>query len=197
MEEIEVWKSLDFMNYPEYEVSNMGRVKSLKRGKEKILHQEKNKNGYLRIQLCSNNKKNFSVHRLVASAFLENPENLSCVNHKNEIKTDNRVENLEWVSYKYNNNYGTRNERISESNKDKPKSEEHKQNLQTPIIQLTINNKFIKEWFGATQASQDLNLSQGNITACCRKKRNKCGGYKWVYKSDYKPTNTQLELQFD
>ena len=98
-----------------YEVSSYGRVRSLDRydnrncfRKGKVLSPAKDKNGYLKVVLNCNGKcKTINVHRLVALTFLPNPDNLPCVNHKNEDKTDNRVDNLEWCTVKYNLSYGT------------------------------------------------------------------------------------------
>ena len=106
MEE-EIWKPIkDFEGY--YEVSNMGRVRSLnykRTGKEKILKNIGDYKGYLEIVLTKNGKqKQFKVHRLVAEAFIPNPENKPCIDHINTVKSDNRVENLRWVTYKENSN---------------------------------------------------------------------------------------------
>lgn len=100
-----------------YQVSNKGRVRSLRRGK--IISQGTNR-GYYRVQLYKNGERNdFQVQRLVATAFIPNPENKPEVNHINENKLDNRVENLEWVTHEENVNHGTRNNRISQAHKDR------------------------------------------------------------------------------
>ena len=97
-----------------YEVSNMGNVRNVRRNK--LLRLPKTNNRYIRISLCKNGiKTGLTVHRLVAEAFLPNPDNLPEVNHKDEDKTNNRVENLEWCNHKYNMNYGTRNIRAKET----------------------------------------------------------------------------------
>lgn len=190
MEKTEVWKSLDFMGYPDYEISTLGRVKSLNyrhTGKEKILKYGKGSKGYLFVNLYKDGKRKlFRVHKLVSLAFIPNPLNLPQINHKDENKENNKVENLEWCTVIQNLNYGTRNERVSKSNKGKPKSEEHKQNLRKanskPILQFSLSGEFIREWDSATSASKELNIYQSNITNCCKSKLKTCGGFLWKYK---------------
>ena len=119
---MEEWK--DIKGYEGiYQISNKGRVKSLnynRTGKEKIREGTVDNTGYKIISLSKNGKeKKYSIHRLVAQAFLPNPDNLPVVNHKDENKLNNNVENLEWCTHKYNCNYGTRNERTSKKNRKK------------------------------------------------------------------------------
>lgn len=122
--EQEIWK--DIPGYEGlYQVSNLGRVKAppkcVGRGKkylvgERMLSLKPTRRGYVRVHLDKDgDRKFFSVHRLVAMVFIDNPLGLPCVNHKNEIKDDNRVDNLEWCTEEYNSNFGSRNLRISES----------------------------------------------------------------------------------
>lgn len=125
----EVWSDIkDYEGY--YQVSNHGRVRSVDRyvikdrtgnlafKKSRIIAINKQNSGYLYVTLNKCNKnKNFLVHRLVAEAFIPNPDNLEQVNHKDEVKTNNYVDNLEWCTRKYNCNYGTVRQRISQSKK--------------------------------------------------------------------------------
>jgi hypothetical protein len=112
-----------------YEVSNKeGRIRSVKTGK--ILKPGKDKCGYSHVTLCKDGKTSrFQVHRLVATAFIPNPDNLPVVNHKDENPSNNCVDNLEWCTVKYNVNYGTCKQRMSEAHKGKQLSEEHKRKM--------------------------------------------------------------------
>lgn len=130
---MEIWKSIDGYNGL-YEVSNFGNVKrvshktKLKNGAirtfdEKLKKQGTDKDGYKTVMLyIGRNKKLFKVHRLVALAFIDNPNNLPMINHKDENKANNNINNLEWCDVLYNNNYGTRNKRLSESKKGKKRT---------------------------------------------------------------------------
>jgi hypothetical protein len=117
----EIWKEIkDYEGL--YQISNLGRVKSLekkvgfRKRKEKILKQHFDKDGYVKVYLCKNSKVKFlSVHRLIAQAFIPNPDELPQINHKDENKANNKIENLEWCTCKYNINYGTRTKRQKET----------------------------------------------------------------------------------
>lgn len=159
-----------------YQVSNLGRVKSLNyrhTGREKMLKLSVNNKGYIIVKLWKNRKfKSFRLHRLVAEAFIPNPNNLPFINHKSEIKTQNNVENLEWCDAKYNLNYGTRKERVAEKTTNGKCSK--------PVFQYDLNGNFIKEWPSTMEVERQLGIS--HISECCLGKRNTCGGFKWKYK---------------
>ena len=173
-----------------YQVSNLGRVKSLSKEwiggngckcskGETILKQggTSYKRRYQQVVLCKEGKcSNKRVHRLVAEAFIPNPNNYPFINHKDENPENNCVENLEWCDCKYNNNYGTRNERMSESQKHVGCKS---------ILQFDDNNNLINIFFSLSEACKVLGItSSGNISQACQGKRNKCGGYKWKYSND-------------
>ena len=163
----EILKQID--GYPEYWVSSIGNVYSTMKGGFKKLKPLNDSYGYFMVNLCKCRKhKLFKIHRLVAQAFILNPLNLPCVNHKDEDKTNNTVENLEWCTYEYNLNYGTRNER---SAKTRSKT----------VYQYTLDGTFIREWISVSEIQRQTGWNQGNISACCRGERKTAHGYRWSY----------------
>ena len=153
-----------------YEVSNLGRVKSIKFNKEKILSLQKDKYGYLRSGFRKMGKfKNYFVHRLVAEAFIPNPNNYPIVNHKDENPSNNCAENLEWCTVKYNTNYGSA-------------IFKRKEKLKKTIVQYTLTNTPIKEWRSAKDIEMELGLSHQLIGRCCLNKCKSAYGYIWKYK---------------
>ena len=166
----EIWK--DKKDYEGlYQVSNLSRVKSIKFGKERILKPVTNSSGYLFVKLCKDGKvKAFTVHRLVAEAFIPNPDNLPCVNHKDECKSNNVVNNLEWCSYSYNINFGTRNKRMIKKRC-------------KPVLQYTLDGEFVREWESAKQAEKEGGFSNSHIISVCKGKRPHHKGYIWRYKN--------------
>lgn len=175
---VEIWKPIK--NYEGlYEVSNFGRVKSLSKWlgnyyrNEKILKQEKEWCGYLRVALSKDSKvKHFKVHRLVAETFIPNTDNLPQVNHKDENKLNNHVENLEWMSAKDNTNYGTGIERRSKS-----KSK--------PVLQFDLQGNFIREWKSCAEAGRN-GYNEDCIGYCCnnKPKHSTHKGYIWKWKKE-------------
>ena len=178
----EIWK--DIVGYEGlYAVSNWGRVKSLYDGshkifREKILSPGKDGGGYLQIMLykCGKPKRHY-VHRLVLMTFspVENMDELQ-VNHINECKTDNRLQNLEWCTALYNTNFGTHNARVAEKKS-------------IPIAQLNLEGKLVKVWESSMEAKRG-GYNQGAINSCCKNKYIREGnniykGYKWCYLYTY------------
>ena len=161
----EIWKDIEGYKGL-YQVSNKGRVKSLYKGSERILKPKLNTNGYLRVRLYKNRDlQNRYIHRLVAEAFIPNSQNKPQVNHKDENKKNNCVENLEWITCIDNCNYGTRNERVSRK-----------------ILQYSKSGEFIREWTGAHEVERVLGINNSNIIACCKGKLKSSGGFVWKYK---------------
>lgn len=167
----EIWK--DIKDYEGlYQVSNLGRVKRVATGK--VLKGYKDTCGYLLVALSKNNiRSSKKIHRLVAQAFLPNPENKPQVNHIDEIKTNNIVDNLEWMTAKENTNHGTRNERSS-----------RKQSI--PIIATNIKTGEFREFYGSCECARQLGLNQSHITNVLKGRRNQTGGYTFKYKGDNK-----------
>ena len=173
-------KSLDFLGFPNYTITDDGRIFSLNynhTGKKKEVKQLITNWGYFRV--CLYNKvskmKRFMVHRLVSLAFIPNPDNLPEVNHKDENKQNNNVSNLEWCSKSYNINYGTRNERIAEihlNRKDQSKK----------VKQFTKDGVFIKEYPSIHEVERQTGFYNGNISKCCNGRTKSSYGYIWRYK---------------
>ena len=160
-----------------YEVSDQGRVKSLKYGKEKILKSGKSPHGYLLVNLCKDGQcKSITVHRLVAEAFIQTPNNLETVNHKDENKLNNAASNLEWMSKRDNNNYGTRNKRISETLiNDNNKSK--------AVQMFDRQGNLLAVFPSAREAQRVTEIAQSSICLCCNGKRKCAGGFKWRFAS--------------
>ena len=174
MENIEEkWKDVkDYEGH--YQVSDYGRVKSVKFVKERILKPFRDKDGYLTVNLCKNHKiKYCRIHRLVAQSFIPNPQNLPEINHKNEDKTDNKVDNLEWCDAKYNNNYGTRIQRITEKNINGKCSKQ--------VLQYSKDGEFVKEWKSTMDVERNLRYDHKHISDCCRGKLKSAYGFVWKY----------------
>lgn len=184
---MEIWKDIEGYKGL-YQVSNYGDVLSLYNNI--TLRQRRNYKNYLFVKLYKNSvSKQFAVHRLVAQAFIPNPNNLPQVNHKDENKQNNCVENLEWCDAKYNINYGTARERGAEKRKGKKHSEEWKKNIgkgnSIPILQINKDtDEIIKEWSSIAEVERELGYSKANICNCCKEKpqHNTAYGFKWKYK---------------
>lgn len=187
----EIWK--DIKGYEgKYMVSNQGRVMSLGRNvkfgthfrhvEPKILKPRQYPIGYLYVMFFPNNKAKIKkIHRLVAEAFIPNPENKPCINHKNGLKTDNRVENLEWCSYSENTQhsmYVLGHDHVFRINKGKLGKDNHFSKI---ILQIEDGN-IIAEFYGAAEAERETGIDSSGIIKCCKNKQQHAGGYQWKYR---------------
>lgn len=174
----EIWVPVPIEEFSkDYQVSNFGQIRSLGNDngrKTKILKTVKNSSGYLKVNLSKNGKtKNFLVHRLVAKSFLPNLLELPQINHINEDKTDNRVENLEFCSAKENINHGTRNQRVSEKMTNGKRSK--------PVLQLTKDGELLRVWTSTHEAGRN-GYVQSAVVLCCNGKLKSHKGFLWRYK---------------
>ena len=178
---IEEWR--DVPNYEGiYQVSNLGRVRSLDREvvykngrrhiyKGKILRLSLNCQGYQKAMLSVNGVHSTPrICRLVAEVFIPNPLGLPQVNHKDEVKTNDCVDNLEWCTAKYNVNYGHRGEKCSDK-------------TSIPVVQMDMSGNVIREWKSAKEAELATGIDHSHIARCCRGKLGQTGGFKWKYKN--------------
>ena len=186
----EEWR--DVVGWERYAVSSFGRIAAYSspykcgsrtcRRKPQILNPVKtnNKPTYCVVRLSNGRGERalFLVHRLVAGAFIPNPEKLPFVNHKDEDSLNNRADNLEWCTQKYNCNYGTHNARMA-----KTISETAYQ--RRSVVQLSLNGEYIKTFKSIKDAADELGIQRASISICCRKPNRTGRGYRWMYLSDY------------
>ena len=177
----EIWKDIEGYEGL-YQISSKGRVKSLERMKrngrgyqkvpEKILEGVDNGHGYLRVKLCKEGKvKQPLVHVLVATAFLDNVDNLPEVNHKDENKYNNCMDNLEWCSHSYNNTYNDKAKKVGKK-------------LSKPVYSIDKESGLIMWWQSAHEAERCTDINNGNIISCCQGKRKSAGNHYWFYADD-------------
>ena len=197
MTDIEVWKTAVYdgeVYEGLYKVSNWGRILSLNyrnTGKAELMNLVEDTNGYLIVNLSKNKeKKKCLVHRLIAQTFLPNPDGKPHINHKiegdegkkinivifNEDGTVNKERTtIEWVTPKENSNYATRNERISDTQK-------NDQNKSKKVLQFTLGGEFIREWPSTKEIERQLGFDHSAVGRCCRGKLKTAYGFLWMYK---------------
>ena len=153
----EIWKDIEGLE-GEYAISNKGNVKNLKTGRIRADRYNR-RNGYKQVHLKG---KPYYIHRLVALAFIPNPQNLPQVNHIDERKDNNDVSNLEWCTASENVNYSI-----------------YKQSCK--INQITKDSELVKTWESSHQIERETGYGQSNIITCCKGKRRSAYGYRWQY----------------
>lgn len=174
----EIWK--DIPNYEGiYQISNHGRIRSNNPGNKRfhnktdhILKAHVSNTGYCQVTLYKDGvkRRKYTVHKLVATMFIPNPDNLPCVNHKDENKLNNHVDNLEWCTYAYNNAYGTAKIRSIIT-------------VSEPVEQYTLEGLHIATYLSATVASKLTGINKTDILKACKGLVPYAGGYGWI-KSD-------------
>ena len=184
---LEIWKTAIYKSeiYEGlYKISNLGKILSLNyngTGKAKLMNPYTNKDGYSEVVFWKNGeRKKCYVHRLVTETFLENPDNLPEVNHKDEDKTNNFVflnedgsvdkekSNLEWKNHRDNCNHGTRNERSAKARSKK-------------VLQLSLSGELIREWESTAECGRN-GFSQSSVCLCCQGKQQTHKGFRFMYK---------------
>lgn len=178
-------KALAIKDFPDYYITDTGDVYSRnykKTGRIKKLMPHKNHKGYLWVHLGRN--KTYYVHRLVAEAFIPNPEDKQQINHKNGIKEDNRVSNLEWVSGSENilHAYRMLHRKNNFLGKAYMKGRLGKDNPAHKVVEQIKNGEVITEFYGICEAARVTGINSANIVCCCQGKRKTAGGFSWRYK---------------
>ena len=185
----EIWKDIEGYE-GKYQVSNLGRVRSLDRYQYRanpntgkpyktfkagvVLKEQVGNNGYLRVKIfdADNHQKMALVHRLVAKAFIPNYQNLPEVNHKDENKSNNRADNLEWCTQSYNVTYNGLQARRYESGGGRRKR---------PVEQLTADGQHVATFGSMSEASEMTGVNIHHIYNCCSGRQHTAKGYRWRY----------------
>lgn len=165
----EVWK--DIPGYEGlYQASNLGKIRSLYNYRKYNVLTPRIKRGYYQIGLRKNGvRKWHQVHRLVANTFISNENNLPQVNHKDENRLNNCVDNLEWCTASYNNCYGNRIEKV-------------KSKTSKPICQYDLKGNFIKEYPSISCVERELKINKSSVSLCANGIYRKANGFIWKFK---------------
>ena len=180
----ETWETIE--DYPMYQVSSFGNVRRVNGG---ILKQKVGKDGYCRVSLSKEGKvKSILVHRLVAEAFIPNPNDYPIINHKDEVRNNNVVGNLEWCTYSYNLNYGNA--------KEKWRAKMLNGRLSKPVCQYDKDGTLICVYPSIKEASRQTRISPSGIASCCLKyhQYTQSGGYLWKFQDDNIPIKPKPKI---
>lgn len=177
---MEIWKPI--VEADGYFISNYGRVCSRRKDPSVILKAKIIPNGYVQVNLSGSTGRIYRyVHRLVAQAFLDNPDNLPQVNHIDGRKTNNRIDNLEWVSISENQSHAFAAGLKSVSEQEKLRFAQFaKNNMSKRVEQLTVDGQHVKFWDNACDVTREMGLDRANIAMACRKQVIRYG-YRWRY----------------
>ncbi len=178
-------------NYPMYSVGTNGVVFSIQKGEKRILKPYKNY-GYNCVSLHNDiGSRKFKVCRLVGIAFIPNPENKRTINHKDGIRDNDFVDNLEWNTYQENHRHAWDVLGRVSAMKGKTDTKHHNS---TPVVKLSLTGEYISEYGSIAEASRQNNTSLSAISACCVKKKyvKSIGGFKWMHKSEYDSFKEEL-----
>ncbi len=216
----EIWK--DIIGYEGlYQISNLGRVKSLPKKlkcrngffrikTEKIIPNRINNKGYFTITLWNNYKcKTFLTHRLIAIHFIPNIENKPCIDHIDTDRLNNSIDNLRWCTHKENMNNpislinNSTSKKACSSRTNKTKKERGRKTAPKDVCRYDLHGKYIDTFYSATDAENKIGISQSDISACCLKKKPSAGGYLWAFSGDipneYRPYQSKCKkvIQYD
>lgn len=167
---------IQIADYPRYFVNESGQIWDSKRN-DYLCPFVRSKKGYLAVNLYNERGgRMFSVHRIVAQAFIPNPNNLPQVNHKDENPRNNSKDNLEWCDAQYNNTYGTRLQRSSSNQKNRP-------DCSKPVLQFDKDGNFIARYVSAMDVERQLKIRNSQICGVCNHQPSyhTAGGYKWEW----------------
>lgn len=181
---MEKWKDIPgyegmYQAHPDGMIKSVERTVTHKNGNvhvypEIVLKQKIDKDGYCVVTLYRNSeRKYYNVHRLIAQTFIENPDNLPCINHKDFNRSNNCINNLEWCDVLYNNRYSKIWLKANEGAKEK---------CSKPILQFTKDGEFVNEYYAIREASRQTGTNRGNIISCLKGVYKSAGGYIWKYK---------------